>query len=109
MSKRRHALDEKILGVPRSQVFKPTQFSLFPTSVFPSLLIHTPLPSPSLASLFVDMKVSTLAPLILSPVAIAASRHTLRQASLKRGLVDVCVGLDLDVKLLDILPDSKSI
>ena len=66
-------------------------------------------PIPSFSPLFVNMKVSTLAPLILSPVALAASRHTLRQASLKRGLLDVCVGLDLDVNLLDILPDSELI
>lgn len=57
------------------------------------------------------MKVSAFAPLLLSSTVFAASVRSnalkSRQASMKRGLVDVCVGLDLDVKLLDILPEGK--
>jgi len=58
------------------------------------------------------MKVSAFIPLILSSTALAASRRshdvvTARQAQIKRGLVDVCVALDLDVTLLDILPGGK--
>ena len=54
------------------------------------------------------MKVSAFAPLLLAASAFAASARSnalkSRQASIKRGLVDVCVGLDLDINLLDILP-----
>lgn len=54
------------------------------------------------------MKVAAFIPLILSSTALAVSHRAnalaSRQAQIKRSLVDVCVGLDLDVKLLDILP-----
>lgn len=56
------------------------------------------------------MKVSALIPFILSSTVFAATTRrsnsvlTSRQAHLKRGLVDVCVALDLDIELLDILP-----
>jgi hypothetical protein len=56
------------------------------------------------------MKISALIPFLLSTAAFAAVARrshpvlSSRQAKLSRGLVDVCVALDLDVELLDILP-----
>lgn len=47
----------------------------------------------------------SLDPLLRNPKDIIASR----QAHLRRGLVDICAGLDVDLELLDIIgPDGKS-